>query len=99
MKIIKLSQNLQLVKTITNLTDRETHRAIRDALVNEQLAIQQYENICDGTKNKHIKEVLQDIANEEKVHVGELLKLLSEFDNVESESIEEGEKEVQHLRQ
>jgi rubrerythrin len=94
MKILKLSQNLQFVKTPEGLDERETIRAIRDAIVNEQLAVQQYETIVDGTSNSEVKKVLQDIANEEKTHIGELSTLLKELDPEEVESLEKGEKEV-----
>jgi rubrerythrin len=95
MKIIQLAQNLQFVKTPENLDERETSRAIRDALVSEQLAIQQYEAIADGTSNAKVKEVLNDIADEERVHVGELLALLSALDPSEDKFIEDGVKEVE----
>lgn len=95
MKIIQLSQNLQFVKTHQKFNERETSRAIRDALINEELAIQQYEAVVDGTTNAKVKEVLQDIANEEKVHVGELLALLKDLGINEEEFLEEGAKEVE----
>ena len=94
MKIFKVSQNLQFVKTPEDLNDRETSRAIRDALINEQLAIQQYEAIVDGTSDDKVKEVLQDIADEERVHVGELLALLELSSEEEAVFLEEGSKEV-----
>jgi len=94
MKIIQIGQNLQFVKTPENLNDREVTRAIRDALINEQLAIQQYEAIVDGASNAKVKEVLQEIADEERVHVGELLTLLNYLNASEKDFIEEGAEEV-----
>ncbi len=95
MKIIQLvSQNLQFVKTPENLSERETSRAIRDALINEQLAIQQYEAIVDGTSDPKVKAVLQEIADEERVHVGELLALLNMKSSSEDEFLEEGREEA-----
>ena len=93
MKIFQISQNLQFVHT-HDLDDRGTVRAIRDALVNEQLAIQQYEAIVDGISDEQAKMVLSDIANEEKVHVGELQALLKRLDPDENESLKEGEQEA-----
>lgn len=94
MKIFQLSQNLQFVKTPDSLNDRETTRGIRDAIVNEQLAIQQYEALADGTADERVKEVLQDIADEEKVHVGELLQLLKDMLPDEEGLLQDGAKEV-----
>jgi len=93
MKILVLSQNLQFVKTV-DLNERETTRAIRDAVVNEQLAVQQYEAIVDGTSNAKVKKVLQEIADEERVHIGELTALLKTILPDEEKHLEEGAKEV-----
>lgn len=99
MKIIKichskLAQNLQFVKTPDSLNPRETIRGLRDAVINEQLAIQQYENLADSIDNAKVQKTLNDIAAEEKVHIGELQELLSRLDDEEETSIEEGAKEV-----
>jgi len=90
----KSAQELQNVKTPEDLTDRELTRALRDAIVGELGAIKQYEVIVDGSTNEDVKEVLQKIANEEKVHIGELQKLLSELLSDEDGFLEDGAKEV-----
>ena len=73
----------------------ELTRAIRDAIIAEEGAIKQYEVVVDATENEIAKKVLQDIANEEKVHVGELQKLLNDMLPDEKEKLEEGAKEVE----
>lgn len=93
----KVSQKLENVKEISPLTDGETERAIRDAIIAEEDAIKQYETVADSTNNEKVKKVLQDIANEEKVHVGELQELLESLDKEEKDLIEEGRKEVQEM--
>jgi rubrerythrin len=77
------------------LDERELVRVIRLALAAEEDAASLYELIADSTKNETVKDVLQDIANEEKVHKGELQKLLIMLDKKEAESIEDGAKEVE----
>lgn len=67
---------------------------IRVAIIGELDAINLYEQIADGTDNEKIAEVLKDIAREEKVHVGELQKLLDEFDTENKSAREEGGNEV-----
>jgi rubrerythrin len=94
MKIFQIAQNLQFVKTPEELDERETSRAIRDAIINEQLAIQQYEAIVDAVSDDKVKKVLQEIADEERVHVGELLALLNLSSAKEAEFLEDGAKEV-----
>ena len=92
--ISKTAQNLEVVKTPDKFTDRELTRAIRDAIIAEEGAIKQYETVVDATENAKAKEVLQDIANEEKVHVGELQKLLSDLLKDEQGFLDDGAKEV-----
>ena len=91
----KEAQTLENVKTLDPLTDREVIRAIRDAIIAEEGAINQYETVVDSTTNEEIKKVLQEIADEEKVHVGELQALLNKYLPDEEGLLEEGAKEVE----
>jgi len=95
MILFKPAQNLEVVKTPDKLTDRELTRAIRDAIIAEEGAIKHYETVVDATDNATAKKILQDIADEEKVHVGELQKLLSNMLPDEEAKLEEGAKEVE----
>jgi len=94
---IKNSQHLEVVKTPEKFTDRELTRALRDAIIAEEMAIKQYETIVDATNNSIIKKVLQDIANEERVHIFELQKLLDILLSDEEKFKQQGEKEVEEL--
>ena len=94
-RFLKIAQHLENVKTLPALTDREVARAIRDAVIAEEGAINQYETVVDSTENEKVKEVLQEIADEEKVHVGELQTLLSMLLEDEDELLEEGASEVE----
>lgn len=89
------AQELNVVKTPEQFTDRELTRAIRDAIVAEEGAIKQYETVVDATNNEDVKKVLTSIANEEKVHVGELQKLLSILLPDEQEFLDDGREEVE----
>lgn len=90
------AQHLENVKKLAPmLDDRELTRAIRDAIIAEEGAINQYETIVDSTDNELAKEVLQDIANEEKVHVGELQRVLAELLDDEQDFLDEGAGEVE----
>jgi len=93
--INKSAQNLEVVKTPEKFTDRELTRAIRDAIIAEEGAIKQYESIVDATDNEDVKKTLQEIANEEKVHVGELQALLAKLLPDEQKHLDDGEKEVE----
>jgi len=92
---IKQAQELSVVETPDTLTDRELTRALRDAICAEEGAIKQYETVVDATDNEDVKKVLQSIADEEKIHVGELQKLLSDLLSDEQGFLDDGVKEVE----
>ena len=92
----KLAQHLKNVQQLPSLNPREVTRAIRDAIIAEQDAVKQYEVVADSADNRRVSKVLQDIADEEKVHVGELQQLLDELSDNE-EHLEEGENEVREM--
>ena len=60
-------------------------------------AINLYEQMAAMTKDKNIKNILLDIAKEEKTHVGEFLTLLQKNDREQGLELEEGKKEVEEL--
>ena len=76
------------------MTPRELSRAIRLALAAEEEAIHLYEAQADATDHPVAKAVLQDIANEERVHAGEFLRLLSILSATEDQFLAEGAGEV-----
>lgn len=77
------------------LTDRELVRAIRFMIAAEYEAVQLYEQLADSTDNALAREVLADIADEEKVHAGEFMRLLHELAPEEQHFYDEGAKEVE----
>ena len=77
------------------LTDTELVRAIRFMVAAEYEAVQLYIQLAESTDNKLAIEVLKDIANEELVHAGEFLRLLSELAPDEDKFYAEGAKEVE----
>jgi len=74
--------------------DTVDRRALRIATMAEYEAISVYEQMAELVKSPKVKKVLLDIAQEEKVHVGEFESLLKEFDDEHGPSIDDGEKEV-----
>jgi Mn-containing catalase len=71
----------------------ELINAIRLDIQKEQDAISTYMGQVSKTSDPRVKKVLTSIANEERVHVGELTKLLSILDN-ECKYMHEGMDEV-----
>ena len=85
------------------LTDSELVRAIRFMVAAEYEAIQLYMQLAESTDNKLAIAVLKDIADEERVHAGEFLRLLHELAPDEQgfydEGIEEVEEEIEKMGQ
>lgn len=97
-KVVKAMDFTGLNVVITpdkELDDRELCRALRMSIAAEHDATHFYELIADATTNPKVKEVMQDVANEEKVHVGEFEKLLQEIDKTNEGFVEEGKQEVE----
>jgi len=72
--------------------DREI---LRIGLIAELDAINLYEQLAAMAKDDGIKEILLDIAKEEKTHVGEFQALLLKKDKQQVKELEEGRKEVE----
>ena len=77
------------------LTKEELIRAIRFMIAAEYEAIQLYMQLAESTDNMLAIEVLKDIANEERVHAGEFLRLLKELAPDEEKYYSDGAEEVE----
>jgi len=79
------------------LTATELVRAVRFLVAAEYEATQLYMQLAESTDNKLAIMVLKDIANEELVHVGELLRLLRELAPDEEKFYAGGAEEVEKI--
>ncbi len=61
---------------------------LREDLVGELQAINQYQRHIDETDNEKIKEVLSHIRDDEKEHFAELTKLIQELDATQKEKFQ-----------
>ena len=77
------------------LTNEELVRAIRFMVAAEYEATQMYMQLAESTDNMLAVEVLKEIADEERVHAGEFLRLLYELAPDEEKFYAEGAKEVE----
>jgi rubrerythrin len=80
-----------------NLTDVELIIATRFMVAAEYEAIQLYMQLAESTDNKLAVKVLKDIADEERVHAGEFLRLLRELAPDEEKFYAEGAEKVEEL--
>ena len=79
----------------SKLTHPELVRAIRFMVSAEYEAIQLYMQLAESTDNQLAIAVLKDIADEERIHAGEFLRLLKELEPSEEEFYREGYEEVE----
>ena len=74
--------------------DREI---LRVGMIAELDAVNLYEQMAAMTESKNLKNLLLDIAKEEKTHLGEFQALLLREDKEQKKELEEGKKEVNEL--
>jgi rubrerythrin len=79
------------------LTHEELVRAIRFMVAAEYEAVQLYMQLAESIDDKLAIEVLKDIADEERVHAGEFLRLLRHLDPEEEKFYAEGAEEVEEF--
>lgn len=79
------------------LTKAELVRAVRFMIAAEYEAVQLYMQLAESTDNKLAIEVLKDIADEERVHAGEFMRLLKELAPDEEKFYNEGTEEVEEI--
>ena len=77
------------------VTPEELIRGIRFFIAAEYEAVQLYMQMAESTDNKLAIAVLKDIADEERVHAGEFLRLLKELAPDEEKLYADGAGEVE----
>lgn len=85
------------LKAGRKLTHEELIRAIRFMVAAEYEAVQLYVQLAESIDDEIAKEVLIDIADEEKVHAGEFLRLLYYLDPEELNFYQQGYEEVEDI--
>jgi len=79
------------------LTREELIRAIRYSIAAEYEAVQLYTQLAESIDHELAIDVLKDIADEERVHVGEFLRLLKDLAPDEEKFYAEGAEEVEEM--
>jgi len=85
------------MKSERKLTKEELVRAIRFLVSAEYEAVQLYMQLAESTDNELAQRVLREIADEERVHAGEFLRLLMELEPEEKDFYKKGYKEVEEI--
>jgi len=84
-------------KSDRKLTKEELIRAIRFSIASEYEAIQIYEEISESIDNEEAKKLLNEIAEDEKVHAGNFLYLMKILAPEEENFYKQGSEEAQEI--
>lgn len=76
---------------------RRDMQILRAAIIAEYDAVNLYEQFAEAATNPDLKKLMLEVANEEKVHVGEFEEMLERLDPEHEDNVEEGEDEVKEL--
>ncbi|AKB78011.1 Ferritin-like di-iron-carboxylate protein [Methanosarcina horonobensis HB-1 = JCM 15518] len=83
---------------LKNVAEEDLDKEIlRAGIIAELDAINLYEQMAALTENENIRDVLMDVAKEEKTHIGEFQALLLRFDTQQKQELEAGGKEAEEL--
>jgi len=85
---------IKIERVEKRILDREILRA---AMIAELDAISLYEQLAAVTENEKLRDVLLDVANEEKTHFGEFQALLLKEDTEQAKELEKGREEVEEI--
>ena len=85
------------MKAERKLSHEELVRAVRFSMAAEYEAVQLYMQLAESTDSELAKKVLTSIADEERVHAGEFLRLLEKLAPDESRHYAEGAQEVDDI--
>jgi rubrerythrin len=94
-----LAKNPIEIPSGKKLSREELIQAVRLSIIAELDAINLYIQLSSATDDPLARKVFEDIAREEKTHVGEFLTLLEKLDLEQVKELEKGKKEVKELEE
>ncbi len=77
--------------------EKSDYAVLRAAIMAELDAINLYEQLAAYTDSETLKEVLLDVAREEKTHAGEFQTMLLKLDKEQVEENKEAKEEIEEL--
>ncbi|QOR94974.1 encapsulin [Thermosphaera chiliense] len=92
-----LSKNPLDIPSSKKLSSSEVAQALRLAIIAELDAINLYLQLASSIEDEKVRKVFEDVALEEKTHVGEFLAMLKNMDPEQVEELEKGAEEVREI--
>lgn len=93
----EITNDLKSILKTDDLTEDELVRAIRVGIKAEIDAVHLYDMIAESTDNEKVAKIMRDVAKEERVHIGEFLRLIQEIYPQEMKDYNEGASEAEEL--
>ena len=88
-----LDKAIECIDPTTKFDTEQLAIEIRQIITEEHDATNSYLSLVPHIEDKEIAKIITDIANEEKVHVGELQEILYKLSPVDKQKEEEGRNE------
>jgi len=88
---VKDKKKLRKSYYIKKFMDNETLKNLREDLIGELGAINQYQEHIDETNNEEVKKILGHIRDDEKEHFTELTKIIRKLDKTQEEKFQKEE--------
>lgn len=79
------------------LGKQELTWCVRQSLISEEEAVHVYEALAEAADDALVKAVFEDLANEERIHAGELLHLLNRLKPEEKSFWDKGAQELDNI--
>lgn len=86
-----------LAKDGPKLTNTELIRAIRFCIAEEIHATEVYQKLAESITDRGAIQVLNSVADEELVHIGEFLRLVCELSSKDEKLYEVGARETENM--
>jgi len=71
--------------------DNKTLKSLREDLIGELAAINQYQEHIDDIDDEEVKKILGHIRDDEKEHVAEITKIIRKLDETQEEKFQKEE--------
>ena len=71
--------------------DNKTLKSLREDLIGELAAINQYQEHIDEIDDEEVKKILSHVRDDEKEHVAEITKIIRKLDETQEEKFQKEE--------
>ena len=71
--------------------DNKTLKSLREDLIGELAAINQYQEHIDEINDEEVKKILGHVRDDEKEHVAEITKIIRKLDETQEEKFQKEE--------